>query len=298
MFTLRAVATIAPDEDMKKRRSRSSAARRGTQKQIAVKSMTSREFRIAPEPSTAATSSGSVRRMARSQIRKHLDERLRSLYQRAMMIERELRELDENRFYRTCIFGSARIKPETPAYNQVFTIARYLAWQGIDILTGGGPGLMEAANKGAKLGQIEKNSRSLSFGISIELEYEPAPNMHLDVKRHHHKFSSRLDDFMRLSHSIIITPGGIGTLLELYFSWQLIQVKHMDLRPIVLLDRSYWTGLITWMQEMPLGRNLMSASDLEPICIVDTPEEAVEIISQHHKEFLQKRVPIVQTPKS
>ena len=162
---------------------------------------------------------------SRGTLRKHLDERLSALYRRTMLIEKELRALEDNRFYRTCIFGSARIKPETKDYNDVFTLARCLAWQNIDILTGGGPGLMEAANKGAKLGQQEKNSRSMSFGISIELDFEPVPNSHLDVKRHHHKFSSRLDDFMRLSHSIIVTPGGIGTLLELYFSWQLIQVN-------------------------------------------------------------------------
>lgn len=234
------------------------------------------------------TSPGSHKPGSRGQLRKHLDERLRSLYQRTMVIENELRELEDNRFYRTCIFGSARIKPETKDYNDVFTLARCLAWQNIDILTGGGPGLMEAANKGAKLGKQEKNSRSMSFGISIELDFEPTPNMHLDVKRHHHKFSSRLDDFMRLSHSIIVTPGGIGTLLELFFSWQLIQVKHLSNRPIVLLDEEYWTGLIDWMKKFPLARSLVSAKDFDSIIIVDTPEQAVEIITKDYKDFVQR----------
>jgi uncharacterized protein (TIGR00730 family) len=220
--------------------------------------------------------------------RKHLDERLRSLYQRATVIENELLQLEDYRFYRACIFGSARLQPASKEYQDVVALARYLAWQNVDILTGGGPGLMEAANKGAQLGKEEKKSRSRSFGISIELEFEPTPNLHLDVKRHHHKFSSRLDDFMRLSHCVVATPGGIGTLLELYFAWQLVQVKHMTMRPIILLDSSYWTGVIAWMKEVPLQRGLISAKDFDCISIVDSPEEVVEIISADHKKFLEK----------
>jgi uncharacterized protein (TIGR00730 family) len=231
----------------------------------------------------------SSRYVSRGLRRRHLDERLRALYQRAMVIEKELHRLEENRFYRTCIFGSARIKTDTDAYNDVFTLARILAWESIDILTGGGPGLMEAANKGALLGRKEKKSKSLSFGLSIELEWEPAPNHHLDVKRHHHRFSSRLDDFMRLSHSLVVTPGGIGTLLELFFSWQLIQVKHMAWRPIVLLDRSFWEGIVEWLREIPTTRGLISEKDFDCITIADSPEEAAEIISRHHKEFIMTR---------
>lgn len=216
--------------------------------------------------------------------RKHLDKRLEVLHQRAMLIENQLKEL-ETGHYRACIFGSARTKPEDIEYKDVFDLARMLAWEGIDILTGGGPGLMEAANKGAKLGKEEKNTKSLSFGLSIELDFEPEPNTHLDIKRHHYRFSSRLDDFMRLSHSIIATPGGIGTLLEVFFSWQLIQVRHMTMRPIVLMDKDYWEGLIDWMKEVPLNRGLVSAKDFDCIHIVDTPEEAFVVISKHYKEL-------------
>lgn len=239
------------------------------------------------EPPSLPTKQG--RLGARALRRKHLDERLRLLHQRAMLLEKELRELDADRFYRVCIFGSARIKPETKAYKEVFTLARYLAWEGIDILTGGGPGLMEAANKGAKLGQEEKSTKSLSFGLSIQLEWEPEPNHHLDVKRHHQRFSSRLDDFMRLSHSIIATPGGIGTILEIFFSWQLMQVKHIDKRPIVLLDKAFWTGVIDWMREYPLARGLVSDKDFDVITLVDTPEEAFELISADHKKYQLSR---------
>lgn len=225
------------------------------------------------------------RRGSRGELRKHLDERLRLLYQRTMVIENELRKLDEDRFYRVCIFGSARIKQDTKQYSDVFALARYLGWEGIDVLTGGGPGLMEAANKGARLGREEKKTRSLSYGLSIQLEFEPEPNRHIDIKRHHHKFSSRLDDFMRLSHSVVCTPGGIGTMLEFFFVWQLIQVKHATPRPIVLLERAFWSGILDWMREVPLKRGLVGEKDFGVIHIVDTPEEVFEIISSHHREF-------------
>lgn len=246
----------------------------------------------APTRTPRSSSSKSGRR---SELRRHLDERLMLLHHRTMLIEAELRKLDENRFYRTCIFGSARIKADTKQYAEVFEVARFLAWEGIDVLTGGGPGLMEAANKGARLGREEKKTRSLSYGLSIQLEFEPEPNRHLDIKRHHHKFSSRLDDFMRLSHSVICTPGGIGTILELFFVWQLIQVKHVPPRPIVLLDKEYWSGLLDWMRAEICARGLMSEKDFSFIHLVDTPEEAFEIISAHHKEF-RSRVLKVEEP--
>lgn len=217
--------------------------------------------------------------------RKHLDERLKMLHQRAMLLEHELLELEDHRFYRTCIFGSARIKATSKEYNDVFQLARYLAWEGIDVLTGGGPGLMEAANAGAHHGKEERRTKSLSFGLSIQLPHEVEPNLHLDIKRHHFKFSSRLDDFMRLSHSIVCTPGGVGTLLEFFFSWQLIQVKHIPVRPIVLLDSSYWTGLLDWMKAQPLQSGLMAAKDFDFITVVDDAHDAFEIISRDHAAF-------------
>lgn len=221
----------------------------------------------------------------RSQMRQHLNERLTALHHRAMLIEQELVELDANRFYRACIFGSARIKPDTRAYNEVFTLARMLAWHGIDVLTGGGPGLMEAANHGAKLGQEEKQSKSISIGLSIQLDTEARANSHLDVNHHHFRFSSRLDEFMRLSHAIVATPGGVGTLLELVFSWQLVQRHHLSPRPIILLGREFWTGFIDWMKAMPTKLDYMEVEDFDFIHIVDSPEDAFEIISAHQKQL-------------
>jgi uncharacterized protein (TIGR00730 family) len=258
-----------PIKDRKKTKTNKKpfSARRGGRKRVV-------------SPSSVSMGTGS-----RGERRKHLDERLRLLHHRTMLIEQELRKLDNDRFYRVCIFGSARIKADSKAYTDVFTLARFFGWEGIDVLTGGGPGLMEAANKGATLGREEKQTKSLSYGLSIQLEFEPEPNMHLDIKRHHYRFSARLDDFMRLSHSVVCTPGGIGTLLEFYFVWQLIQVKHAPPRPIVLLDKAYWEGLVNWMRDVPLKRALVSEKDFSFLHIVDTPEEVFEVISKHHQEF-------------
>ena len=226
-----------------------------------------------------------IAQVVRRERRKHLDERLHILHQRAMLIEKELRQLDDDRFYRVCIFGSARLKPEAPDYHKVFELARFLAWEGIDVLTGGGPGLMEAANCGAKLGQQEKQTKSLSYGISIELEWEKGLNTHLDIKKHHYRFSSRLDEFMRLSHAVVATPGGIGTMLELIFTWQLVQVRHMTSRPLVLMDKDFWQGLLSWMKDTVLARGLVSAPDFNIIHVVDTAEEAFKVISEDHRRF-------------
>lgn len=263
----------------------SSKTQHGKSKSASNKTSSTRK---AEHKHTAQADSGAAqkkRNFSRGQRRKHLDERLRLLHQRTMVIENELRALEDNRFYRTCIFGSARIKPNTGAYDEAFELAHLLARDGIDVLTGGGPGLMEAANKGAKLGREESRAKSLSLGLTIQLEWEPEPNHHLDVKRHHMRFSSRLDDFMRLSQSIIVTPGGIGTVLEVFFTWQLIQVKHMEPRPIVFLGKKFWSGLLEWMRVRPLADGLVSEKDFETIKVVDSPKEAYEIIAAHHAEF-------------
>ena len=135
-------------------------------------------------------------------------------------------------FFRVSIFGSARLQPDSPLYKEVHDLAYNLALKGVDVVTGGGPGLMDAANKGAKDG----GKKTRSIGLPIQLPHETTTNAHLDVKRHHKRFSSRLDEFMRISHAVVVTPGGIGTLLELFYTWQLIQVGHINPRPILLLN--------------------------------------------------------------
>ena len=184
-------------------------------------------------------------------------------------------------FYRVSIFGSARIKPDTKEYKGVYTLAKELAENGADIVTGGGPGLMEAANAGVKKGS---SSKSKSFGIRIDLPFEATPNEHLDIKFYHKRFSSRLDEFMRISHAVVVTPGGIGTLLELLYTWQLIQVNHISSRPIILVG-DMWNGFFDWIKSEPLKAQLLDKADFDNIIIVKNVHEVTKLLKPEIKAF-------------
>lgn len=184
-------------------------------------------------------------------------------------------------FYRVCIFGSARIKADSVYYQQVKDLAYQLSKRGVDIVTGGGPGLMEAANLGAKIG----SPQSRSIGLPIDLPFETDANSHLDVKYQHRRFSSRLDEFMRMSHAVVITPGGIGTLLEMFYTWQLMQVKHIAERPLILLGKDFWSGMLDWIQDIPLKDRLIDQTDLDRLSIVDSVDEIIKLLEPQIKEF-------------
>lgn len=219
----------------------------------------------------------------------HLVERLSVLRDRVRILELELTE-QTSKFYRVCIFGSARIRPGDAIYDSTEELGRKLGELGIDVLTGGGPGLMEAANKGVLEGKKKSGSKSRSFGITIELnKFEEEASEHLDVKHHHRQFSSRLDEFMRLSSAVIVMRGGIGTILELFFTWQLIQVGHIAPRPFILIDRKFWSGMLEWLKESVVSSNLVSPGDLDYVVLVDTPEEAAEIIEKDFEIFLKEK---------
>ncbi len=189
--------------------------------------------------------------------------------------------------FRVTIFGSARIKPNDPRYNQIYSLAKMVAAEGMDVVTGGGPGLMEAANKGHKEGRKGKNVHSL--GLNIMLPEEQDANKHLDVRKDFSRFSDRLDYFMHLSNVIVVAPGGIGTILELMYSWQLMQVEHTCNQPIILLGKM-WKPFIDWVEEWPLKKKMMSESDMIPIFLADHCREAMKIIRKAHHDF-QNRGP-------
>ena len=216
----------------------------------------------------------------RKKIRKLLSSKVQQLNEVIADIDGILTEMETD-FYRVCIFGSARIGVDSPFYQQAYELAKELACRGVDIVTGGGPGLMEAANRGAKDG----SNLSRSIGLPIELPFETDANAHLDVKHHHKRFSSRLDEFMRISHAVVITPGGIGTLLELFYTWQLMQVNHIKPRPFILLGQSMFDPLIKYMEEVPAALNLMNRDDLKMIKIVDTVEDVVKVLEPHIAHF-------------
>ncbi|MBP9709052.1 MAG: LOG family protein [Oligoflexales bacterium] len=215
-------------------------------------------------------------------IKKFLNHKISQLNDIIADFDNLLTEMETD-FYRVTIFGSARIEQHSPLYQQIYELAAALAARDIDIVTGGGPGLMEAANKGAKAG----SNRVRSIGLAIKLPFEDDANAHLDVKRHHRRFSSRLDEFMRISHAVIVTQGGLGTLLELFYTWQLMQVNHIQPRPFILLGKEMWKGLLKWMEKEVLGRKLMSNTDYFQLTLVDSIDEVIAILEPEVKKFYQ-----------
>jgi hypothetical protein len=222
-------------------------------------------------------------------VRKILTNKIRQLYDIVADIDTLLTEMETD-FYRVCIFGSARIGESSPIYKQVEQLAEALARSGVDIVTGGGPGLMEAANRGAKA----VSQGSWSIGLPIQLPFESDANSHLDVKSHHKRFSSRLDEFMRISHAVVVVPGGIGTLLELFYTWQLMQVAHIRPRPLLLFgsDKS-WEALIQWTKDYPLKNNLMSEKDMDMIKIVSSVDDIMKTLGPDIANF--KKEPMSQS---
>ncbi len=213
-------------------------------------------------------------------IRKVLDLKIQQLNDITADIDMLLTEMETDH-YRVTIFGSARMQPDNVAYKQVYDLAFALASRGIDIVTGGGPGLMEAANKGAQDGC----NHSRSIGLPIDLPFEKGANTHLDVKRQHRRFSGRLDEFMRISHAVVVTAGGLGTCLEFFYTWQLLQVSHIQKRPVLLFGKDMWGGLIKWLEDWPLRMKLMSKEDFSMIKLVDSVDDVIQVLTPDFVKF-------------
>ncbi len=218
-------------------------------------------------------------------IKKVLNNKMMQLHDIVADMDGLLTELEDD-YYRVSIFGSARIQENSDIYKQCYQLAFELGKEGADIVTGGGPGLMEAANKGSQ----DASNATRSIGLAIELPFESDANQHLDIKHEHKRFSSRLDEFMRLSHSIVVMPGGLGTVLELVYTWQLIQVGHIKPRPMILLGKDMWGGLVDWIKSVPTQRNLMSESDFDCLKITDSVEETIDFLRPDITKFNQARL--------
>ncbi len=183
----------------------------------------------------------------------------------------------KNHEFRVTIFGSARIKPEDPIYKDIYKLAKNIGKMGVDVITGGGPGIMSAASGGHRAGNDKSKIKSNTIGLNIRLPFEQKPNKDLDLLESHDRFSTRLDEFMLLSSMVVVAPGGIGTCLELFYTWQLLQVHHLKRMPIVLVGEM-WKDLIKWIKKWPLKNNYMSQEDMHFIFIVDTWEEALGLV--------------------
>ncbi len=178
------------------------------------------------------------------------------------------------------VFGSARTKPDNPYYQMGVRVAELLAEGGYGVITGGGPGIMEAGNKGAQQGGGK------SVGLNIDLPFEQNHNPYID-QEHNLEFDYffvRKVMFVKYAQGFVVLPGGFGTLDELFEALTLIQTKKINNRPVVLIGKKYWTGLIEWIKSSMLEmENNISAADLDLFGLVDTAEEAYEYIEEFYK---------------
>ncbi len=172
------------------------------------------------------------------------------------------------------IFGSSRAKPQSSSYKATLTMARLLGENGFNVISGGGPGVMEAANKGA----TEAGAKSV--GLHIHLPEEQKPNDYANIRLDFRYFFIRKVMFVKYAVAYVIMPGGFGTLDELFEALTLIQTKRIRSFPVILIDSGYWKGLLDWFRETLLMENTILDSDLEIFSVVDTPEEAMGIIKR------------------
>jgi uncharacterized protein (TIGR00730 family) len=173
------------------------------------------------------------------------------------------------------IFGSARVRPGDEIYERTVTIARKLAENGFNVLTGGGPGIMEAGNKGAR----EGGARSVGLNIMLPLEQEPNP--YSNVKLDFQYFFVRKVMFVKYGQAYIGMPGGLGTLDEIFEALTLIQTKRIKPFPVILVGKDYWSGLIDWMRNTLLERHYISKDDTNLFSVMDDPDEVVYTIKRY-----------------
>ncbi len=172
------------------------------------------------------------------------------------------------------VFGSARIQPGNPWYTKAEELGRLLVKNNFAAITGGGPGIMEAVNKGAA------DAGGLSVGLNIELPHEQKPNPYINRLLNFRYFFIRKVCFVKYAAGFVMMPGGFGTLDEFYESITLIQTERIARFPVVLMGRDYWSGLVAWMEERLAGSALIGPDDLKLFHVTDEPQDAVDFILQ------------------
>ena len=187
--------------------------------------------------------------------------------------------------YRVTIFGSARTQPGHWVYQEVKRMSAELSAMGCDIVTGGGPGLMQAANEGAQKSNAAE--RVHNIGIRVELPFEQRANPFVEEVFEHKTFFTRLHHFALLSDAFIVAPGGIGTVLEATMIWQLLQVRHLHDVPLIFAG-PMWRGFVDWAERSMRrdGFELANATDLQIPHCVDDAQEAIAVLKQYHQRWL------------
>ena len=182
------------------------------------------------------------------------------------------------------IFGSARMTQVNKYYRLATDIGEALSVNGYGVITGGGPGIMEAGNKGAK------NGGAPSVGLNIDLPFENSSNPYIDLDKNINfdYFFIRKVMFVKYSQAFVVMPGGMGTLDELFEAITLIQTQKIDKFPIILVGSEFWRGLIDWIKKTLIEEATISLKDLELISIVDSPDEVIKIIEEFYSSYLLK----------
>jgi len=176
------------------------------------------------------------------------------------------------------VFGSSSLPEDSPYYKLTMDISRLLSDAGFHIITGGGPSLMEAANRGAF------GRQSKSIGLNIDIPMEQKPNMYQDISLHYRYFFARKVMFVKYAAAFVIMPGGFGTLDELFEALTLIQTKKIFNLPVVLVGSDFWGGLIDWIVSSPIKLGTLATEDLKLFSLTDDPEEVVRIIKEGYEK--------------
>ncbi len=173
------------------------------------------------------------------------------------------------------IFGSARLKPDDKYYHMAEKLGQLLAQNGFAVMTGGGPGIMEAVNKGAA------EAGGQSVGMNIKLPFEQKPNPYANLQLDYKYFFIRKVMFVKYAMAYVIMPGGYGTMDEFFEALTLIQTKRVKSFPVILMGREYWQGLLDWLKDSMVQKNMILPFDLEMIQLIDEPEEVVKHIKKY-----------------
>lgn len=217
-----------------------------------------------------------------------MDERKLAEAWRVMRIQAELVEGIEKLIklgHAVSVFGSARLGPESPYYGVAEELGALLSERGLSVITGGGPGLMEAANRGAHAG------RSLSIGLNITLPEEQHNNVYQNVSLSFRYFFVRKLMFVKHAVGFVILPGGFGTLDELFEALTLVQTAKVRPFPVVLIGSDYWRGLLAWLRDTMLAHHCIRESDIDMLQVVDSAAEAVEIVWRHYEREILASLP-------
>lgn len=181
------------------------------------------------------------------------------------------------------VFGGARVAEDSQTYKDGERIGQLLAQEGFAVITGAGSGAMEAVNRGAKLGG------GPSIGLNIKLPFEQVPNPHADTVIHFDYFFARKVMFVKYACAFVGLPGGYGTLDETFECLTLKQTQKMKNFPVILFGSDYWSGLIEWLQEQAVRRNLLGEEELNLFCLTDSPDEVVRIIAESWQAHRQQQ---------